>query len=407
MNTAVLIARMVVFLSVMGALGAGSLATTLRALFDEGRARPDVQRRIRIAAWVAWAAIVEMELLARLYAPLGGGAWRYVLGVQRGGALVLWATALLLWGLRWCRFLLGAAWKPLVSALKPTAPALTLPAPDERPTVVPRRVALGALGVGGFAVLRGGLRDRHDLQVHDVTVVLPGLPPSLEGVTLVQLTDLHIGIFTGRQELDQLVRVVGRARGDLVVLTGDIVDNNPAHIAEGMRALGAIRAPLGVYGILGNHDHVAGAGPVVRGLDAVGIRPLVNASVRIAPDRRGSIVLAGVDDLWARRDGVGGPDLAAALRGRVPDGPTVLLAHNPLYFDEVAGHVDLQLSGHTHGGQINPGGIAGARLRYVAGRYTRRGSALFVSRGIGITGPPVRLNAPPEVVRIALTARRA
>lgn len=149
-------------------------------------------------------------------------------------------------------------------------------------------------------------------------------------------------------------------------------------------------------------------------LAAAGARTLRNESLVIG-DAAAGFALLGVDDVWARREG-GGPDLARAVRslpqlgGRVAparDLPRVLLCHNPSFFEEAAGQVALQISGHTHGGQVNlgirpadyllPGG-------WVAGRYDSRGSQLYVNRGFGTVGPPARLGAPPEVTRIILTA---
>lgn len=230
----------------------------------------------------------------------------------------------------------------------------------------------------------------------------------MEGVTFVQLTDLHVGIFTGREELARLVEIVRRLDADHVVLTGDILDHAPRHIAEGMDLLGRLRARHGRYAILGNHDHYTGPRKVYEGLRRAGITALVNASVTLDGGAREGIVLAGLDDVMAPRVRSGrGPDLASALRGRDPDAPLVLLAHNPVCFDlPGARRAALQLSGHTHGGQINPGGAMGALLPYVSGRYEREGAVLYVSRGVGVTGPPVRLAARPEVVRVALTSRR-
>ena len=253
-----------------------------------------------------------------------------------------------------------------------------------------------------------GNRHRFDpIEVTDVTLVIPDLPPALEGFTFIHLTDLHIGVFTGRRELDHVVETVKRLRGDAIVLTGDVMDNSPRHIPEGMRSLGRLRARAGVYGILGNHDHVTGGARVARGMADVGILPLVNASVRLAPGGGDPLILAGVDDLSAVRLGRGhGPDLQRALAGTPQGAPVLLLAHNPDYVVSSGGKVAAQLSGHTHGGQINPAGLARRWISFPSGRFTWRGTVLYVSRGVGITGPPVRIGAAPEIARIGLTARR-
>jgi predicted MPP superfamily phosphohydrolase len=150
---------------------------------------------------------------------------------------------------------------------------------------------------------------------------------------------------------------------------------------------------------------------VLDGLRRAGIPALVNDGVVIpSGTRHPGIALLGVDDVMATRSFPDRrPDLARAIRAVPPDAPRIVLAHNPSLFSlftRFAGRVALQLSGHTHGGQINPGSIARLVLPYVSGRYEREGSTLYVSNGIGLTGPPVRLFAPPELVRIGLTGRR-
>ncbi len=363
--------------------------------------------RLWTCTGVAMVGVTALELLGRRYAPLGGGAWRPFVATERIVMLVTLVTTVLVVPVVIAAWTLVRASELLSHRAITIAPDRALAAGITRREAVVQAVALATFGTASTAAMVGSRYNRHALEVTEVTLVVPDLPPALEGVTLIQLTDLHIGMFTGAAELDHLVETVRRLRGDLVVLTGDVMDHNPRHIPGGMRALGRLRAPLGVYGILGNHDHLTGGAAVARGMTAVGIRPLVNASVLVQPSGRDPLVLAGVDDVVARRLGPGrGPDLTRALQGTPSGAPRVLLAHNPAYFDEVRGRVAVQLSGHTHGGQINVGGVARVIMPYVAGRYERSGSTLYVSRGVGITGAPVRLAAAPEVTRIALTGRR-
>jgi predicted MPP superfamily phosphohydrolase len=270
-----------------------------------------------------------------------------------------------------------------------------------------RGSSLGIVGTTATVIGYGGLRAARDLRVRELEVHIPGLPTALEGLSIVQLTDIHVGIFTGTRDFGAVIERVRTLRPDLVVLTGDLLDNNPAHVPDAVRLFSQLRGRLGAYGILGNHDYYADHEAVVAGLRAAGITPLVNEGELISSGRRGEgLALLGVDDVWAARMLPGrGPDLGRALRFVPPDAPRVLLAHNPVVFSRAAGQVALQLSGHTHGGQINPGNIARLALPFVSGRYTRDGSTLFVSNGLGLTGPPVRLAAPPEIVRIGLTGR--
>jgi predicted MPP superfamily phosphohydrolase len=377
-------------------LSAAGLAAALTAVFPRWGERPRVRRALRVGVGAVVVAVSTLELAARRFAPLGGGAWRPVLTLERT-ALIAGAFV----GL-------GAVLGRVLAGVVPQRAAETPGEGLSRREAVVRGVTVTAAGIAAPAVILGATRVRHDIEVTELTVTVDGLPPALEGLTLVHLTDLHVGIFTGRAELLRLAEIVRRLDADHLVITGDILDNSPRHIAEGMDLLGRLHARRGRFAALGNHDHYTGPRRVYDGLRRVGITPLVNASVVLDGGGREGIVLAGLDDLMAPRLGSGrGPDLRGALRGRDAQAPRVVLAHNPLCFDlPGADRAALQLSGHTHGGQINPGGATGALLRYVGGRYVRGASVLYVSRGLGITGPPVRLGARPEVVRVALTARR-
>lgn len=413
----------VAFLAVNVGLG---LYVTARSVAPRRFATPRARRRLAAASASLVAAVSALEIMARRAAPFGGGAWRPFVWVERVAGFTLMVSLLII--------VVMHILAPIVFGLPQKAPRGEAPRDDARrdapseatadratPVVEPhfdpvtrreavtRALSIGAAGATSVTVLHGALLGRYDLEVTEVPVTIPGLAPSLEGVTIAQITDLHAGIFTGLAELDRVVDRVNRLRADVVVITGDVIDNNPGHIPDAMRCLGRLRARLGVYAILGNHDLYTGSERVRRGLAAVGIPCLVDRSVTIhtGDPRRGAITLAGVNDVMARgADGLDGPDLVRALARRDREAPVILLAHNPVFFEEAAGLVALQLSGHTHGGQVNLGGVAGALLPYVAGRYERSGSTLYVSRGIGITGAPVRLAAAPEITRLTLSGRR-
>jgi uncharacterized protein len=273
-----------------------------------------------------------------------------------------------------------------------------------RRDVITQAVAGSAFLIGGSSSLYGALKGRHDYQLEEVPFRIPGLPRALDGFNIAQLSDVHIGVYVGESELAIAEHLLRRARPDLIVLTGDLLDND-ARLAEQLGRFVRRLTPLSRYGVVavsGNHDYFAGVNAVQAAISRAGAQMLRNESLLIGDTAR--FALLGVDDVWARREG-GGPDLSKALAG-ARDLPRVLLCHNPSFFSEAAGRVALQISGHTHGGQVNlgvrpadyilPGG-------WVAGRYELNDSGLYVNRGFGTVGPPARVGAPPEVTRLVLT----
>lgn len=288
-----------------------------------------------------------------------------------------------------------------------TAAAEVVPrAMVSRRQAIERVAGVGLFGVTGTALGWGMVRGRHAYAIEEVVVRVKGWPRALEGYTIAQVSDVHVGAFVGDRELDEGFELVRRIRPDLVVATGDLVDFDSGAIGPLALRLANAGARDGAYAILGNHDHYAGPGEVVDRLNAMKVRALRNESVRIRGGDGGGFALLGVDDIQGRSGrspGFKGPDLYEAGKGLDADVPRILLAHQPRYFDEAAGRVALQLSGHTHGGQINPGfRPAGLFMRFVAGRYERDGSTLWVNRGFGVAGPPSRVGAPPEVTKIVL-----
>jgi len=222
---------------------------------------------------------------------------------------------------------------------------------------------------------------------------------------VVQLTDLHAGVYMNREQLRCYADRVISLQPDLFVLTGDYVSNSLSFLPGCLEEMARVRAPYGTFATLGNHEHwYAGLGELQEIFRKSSI-PLLNNEHRVIPTERGPFAVAGVDDLRN-----GDPDLDAALQGIGPSVPILLLSHRPEIFPEAAGRgIPLTLSGHYHGGQIKidvpGGGVSLAHLRspYPEGLYRIGNSRLYVSRGIGTTFTPVRLNAPPEVTLIELT----
>jgi len=286
-------------------------------------------------------------------------------------------------------------------------------------------VAVGVLAAAavGYGVLLAPRR----FEVSEHRVPLRFLPPALSGLRVVHLTDLHVGPFFGRTALKRVVTLANACRPDVVVLTGDFVNFRSLRFLAGATAeLSELRARLGVFACLGNHDHWEGVEAVCAALREAGVTVLVNESVELAA----GLWLAGVDDRMS-----GEADPQKTVHGVPTGAAVVLLSHNPTILPEVAGHPWLVLSGHTHGGQVAlplvgarhtptlPGwrwvvqqyegvGVrvhggrsdAIATHRYPAGWYRDGQAALYVSRGIGLNQTwPFRLNCPPEIACLALT----
>jgi predicted MPP superfamily phosphohydrolase len=262
-------------------------------------------------------------------------------------------------------------------------------------------VSTAVLGLGGWS-LREGLRS---VAVQRVVVSLPKLPPALSGYTIVQLTDVHVGPTIGRAFVEEIVRKANAASPDLIVITGDLVDGSVAQLGALTEPLRGLRAPDGVFFVTGNHEYYSGADEWVAELERLGIRVLRNARVGLRDADGGGLDLAGVDD-WTAASILPhhGHDLPKALAGRDEARALVLLAHQPKSVVEAAERgVDLVLSGHTHGGQLFPFNyLVKLQQPFVAGLHRHEGTHIYVSRGTGYWGPPMRLGAPAEITRIEL-----
>jgi predicted MPP superfamily phosphohydrolase len=237
---------------------------------------------------------------------------------------------------------------------------------------------------------------------HEVrTLSLPfGLP-----LRVVQLTDHHAGLYMTREDLRRYADAAIALEPDLFVLTGDYVSNSIAFLPGCLEEMARVRARYGTFATLGNHDHWVGSVSRLKALFRQHGVPLLYNAHRVIRTEKGPFAVAGIDDMR-----FGNHDLDAALRGLDPAVPTILLSHRPEIFPEAAGQgVALTLSGHYHGGQIKlslPGGdvsLAHLRTPWPEGLYRIDDSRLYVSRGIGTTFTPVRLNARPEITVINLT----
>lgn len=249
------------------------------------------------------------------------------------------------------------------------------------------------VGTGTYGVLDGPM-------VRRVTVPLAKLPAQAHGLRIALVSDLHLGPALARGFCERVVRTVNDTRPDLIALVGDLADGSVADLRAETEPLAGFSARFGTYFVPGNHEYYSDADAWLDRVRELGMRVLLNERVSL-PD----FDLAGVDDPAGSTLGRG-PDFAAALDGRDSERACVLLAHQPVVVhDSVRYGVDLQLSGHTHGGQLWPGNLI-ARLANptVAGLELYGATALYVTRGAGAWGPPVRVAAPSDITVLELAS---
>ena len=348
---------------------------------------------------------VGMRLVGR-----GGGdaaMWLYGAGLLWG--LIAVQAAAGVWGLE--ALLAIASWVG-----RRRRPSLAAPTDAAQVRALDRRAAIARLGGGAVAVassvpmLWGMARTRLDFEVVELPIRLPRLPRDLDGFTLVQLSDVHVGAYIGEHQLQRAEDVVRQLRPDLVVMTGDLVNVQRRWIPQATRWLARVGAHArhGATAILGNHEHYAGAGVVMQALRSAGVDVLFNDARVIAPSDGGGFGLVGVDDLSGPAlSGSAGPRVGHALSMLTPDHARVLLCHQPSYLPTAAAFdFDLMLSGHTHGGQIAPfGPIFTAYAFGTSAGLARLGDThLYVNRGFGLSGPPSRVVVRPEITKIVLVS---
>ncbi len=364
-------------------------------------------RRLRFAGGAALAAMVlGFPLLRFAIARSGGFTWvAFGLSGLLGMALYMILFFALLDVLVWASLRVTGRPAP-VSELPPVPSGAPPPAIDEsRRLFLSRAAAVSAVVSSGSLVGVGASYALAPPEISEVPIFLPGLPKALEGFTIVQLSDIHVGPLIRERFVDQLVEVANRGKADLVAITGDLVDGTPGQLGDVVARLTRLRSRLGTYFCSGNHDYYSDWeiwSPVLSGL---GFTVLRNRFVTVG-EPGASFDLIGVDDIGSRYS-QGGYDLKSAVAGRDPDRPSVLLAHQPRGLEDAAEHqVGLQLSGHTHGGQLFPGTLVGQLLWGARNAgWSKTGlTQCYTSRGLGFVGPPVRLGAPPEVVKIVLLA---
>ncbi|MFD7083475.1 metallophosphoesterase, partial [Streptomyces sp. NPDC059918] len=256
--------------------------------------------------------------------------------------------------------------------------------------------ATATVAQGTYGVLRGP-------RVKRVQVPLAKLPRAAHGFRIAVVSDIHLGPVLGRAHTTRIVETINRTQPDLIAVVGDLVDGSVHDLGPAAEPLRGLRARHGSYFVTGNHEYFSGAQQWVDHVRELGLTPLENAR-RPLP----YFDLAGVNDVAGETEGHG-PDFTAALGDRDPARAAVLMAHQPIVIHDAVRHgVDLQLSGHTHGGQLWPGNyLAELANPTVAGLERYGDTQLYVSRGAGAWGPPVRVGAPSDITVVELASYQA
>lgn len=343
------------------------------------------------------------------------------LATERGGA-PFWLQRVLGWpGFLWMAVLIylllavlaGEVLRPLLrrfldrrgragTAVEETDPPAPEAAPSRRLFVsrvvggAAAAAAVGTVGYGTYGVLRGP-------GVKRVTVPLAKLPRSAHGFRIAVVSDIHLGPVLGRGFAQKVVDTINATQPDLIAVVGDLVDGSVKNLGPAAAPLAGLKARFGSYFVTGNHEYFSGAEQWLEEVRTLGIHTLENARTELP-----WFDLAGVNDLQGESEGQG-PDFGKALGDRDTTRACVLLAHQPVQIHEAVKHgVDLQLSGHTHGGQLWPGNfIAAAANPTVAGLERYGDTELYVSRGAGAWGPPTRVGAPSDITVVELASKQA
>lgn len=367
-------------------------------------------RRWKVAAWLVMVILYllpplsSLMRLARIESIwIDIASWMAYIGL---GLFALLFIFVLIRDVIWWITLAGGRALAVALSRKPMPDPVTgtLRDPGRRQFIV-HSTNLGVLTLSGGMTGYGFFEARRRPSVKRVTVPIRNLPPEFDGYTIVQITDIHVGPTVKRDWVEMIVETVNGIAPDAIAFTGDLVDGTVQHLGEDTEPMGDLRAPDGVYFVTGNHEYYSGVGPWLMEMRRLGLDVLLNEH-RVLERGSGQLVLAGVTDWYG-----GGyhpshrSDPRQAISGAPKGVPRILLAHQPRsIYEAVEAGYDLQISGHTHGGQFFPGNfIARIAQPYIEGLHRHGDAWIYVSRGTGYWGPPVRIGQPSEVTQIVLT----
>ncbi|HEY7274105.1 MAG TPA: metallophosphoesterase [Actinoplanes sp.] len=376
--------------------------------------RPGLARRIGGLAAIALAVLVPATLIgtrtgAAEWLAWPGYLWIALMFYLLVALIVLEVPRLLITLTTRVRGVSEAEPAAVTHAVPPTTQrtaTVTAYAPDaaaekpgiERRLLIARSAAivagLTAAGITGYGV-RTALGPP---QLARLEFPLAKLPRALDGTRLAVVSDIHLGALTGLRHVGRIVDMINSVNADIVCIVGDLVDGTVEELGRYAEPLAGIRSRRGSYFVTGNHEYYSGFAPWVEEVARLGVRPLRNERVAL-----GGLDLAGVNDLGGAEFG-DAPDFGKALGNRDTTRPVILMAHQPIAVHDAAPYgVDLQVSGHTHGGQMVPFNLV-VRMEQpiVSGLGRVDGVPVYVTNGAGFWGPPVRVGAPPQISVIDL-----
>ena len=276
-----------------------------------------------------------------------------------------------------------------------------IPVPGFTRLLVPLRTSLAVISVIILAAMAWGLVENSRIRVERVSIRTPLMKPGSTPIRIAQISDLHLGLIVGRSTLEKVLSLIRKADPHILVSTGDMLDGMAPHLDNISGMLEELKPPLGKFAVMGNHEYYVGISKSIEFHERAGFRVLRGESHLAGKNIR----IAGVDDpAGSRVDRASWTDESAALPDSSPDVFTVLLKHQPVIDGASRGRFNLQLSGHTHGGQIFPFNIL-VKRRYpmMKGLHDLlSGSYIYTSRGTGTWGPPFRVMSPPEITMITL-----
>ncbi|MGW0160858.1 metallophosphoesterase [Mycobacterium sp. NPDC003323] len=371
---------------------------------------PGRTRNIATGVLIALAAVLVTTLFVPRFTGIDESAWFAwpgyiwfaVVGYLLLALLLLEPVRLLLRG--WVK---GGSHPAPAAAEPPATQTAESATPVNRRVFLARTTAVAA-GVASVGLVGyGAATALGPPNILRVPIRLGRLDRAFDGFRVAVVSDVHLGPLLGRAHTERIVRMINETEPDLVAIVGDLVDDSVEKLGHAAEPLQDLVSREGSFFVTGNHEYfIEDTVPWLHELDRLGVSPLRNEHTAI---RRGGAAfdLAGVNDLAGAESG-DPPDYDRALGGTDPARPTILMAHQPVMVHEAAARgVDLQLSGHTHGGQTWPFQyIVGAVQPALAGLSTHQDTQLYVSRGAGFWGPPVRIGAPPDISILTLNGEQ-